>query len=361
MRAVLAPDSFKGCLSSPEVAAALASGLRDVWPDVETLARPLADGGEGTLAALVAAVPGTLVPARVRGPHGEAVDAAWWRSADGRLGVVEMARASGLSVTTRREPRTASTFGTGELVAAAVAAGVDEVWVGAGGSATVDGGAGALAALGCRLSDARGRPTMDPARVVRVEASPLAATVRVLCDVRNPLLGAEGAAAVYGPQKGASAKEIPVLEAGLARFAAALAVTFGRDPAAVAGAGAAGGLAGGLWAAFGAELRPGVDAVATLVGLDAAIARADLVLTGEGRLDEQTAYGKTVAGVLRRAAGRPVWVFAGDVTEAGERWCAAHGGCAVPIAPGPLSAEASSAAAATLLRRAAARAARLRR
>jgi glycerate kinase len=361
MRAVLAPDSFKGCLSSPEVAAALAEGLRDVWPDVETVARPLADGGEGTLSALAAALPGTLVPTRVRGPHGEAVDAAWWRSADGRLGVVEMARASGLSVTSRRAPLAATTFGTGELVAAAFAAGAGEVWVGAGGSATVDGGAGALAALGCELLDAGGRPTLDPARVERIVAPSPRGALRVLCDVRNPLLGPEGAAAVYGPQKGASPADVPVLEAGLARFASRLAATFGRDPAHLAGAGAAGGLAGGLWAALGAELRPGFDAVADLVGLDAAIADADLVLTGEGRVDAQTAYGKTVAGVLRRAAGRPVWVFGGEVTEAGERWCAAEGGCAVPIAAGPASLESSLAAARPLLRRAAARAARLRR
>jgi glycerate kinase len=361
MRAVLAPDSFKGSLASPDVAAALAAGLRDVWPDVEAVARPLADGGEGTLAALAAALPGALVPARVRGPHGEAVDAAWWRSADGRLGVVEMARASGLSVTARRDPRTASTYGTGELVAAAFAAGVGEVWVGAGGSATVDGGAGALAALGFQLLDGAGRPTTDPAAVARIDAPPATGAVRVLCDVRNPLLGPEGAAAVYGPQKGAAPEDVPVLEAGLARFAALLAATFGRDPAHLPGAGAAGGLAGGLWSALGAELRPGFDAIADLVGLDAAIVGADLVLTGEGRVDEQTAYGKTVAGVLRRAAGRPVWVFGGEVTEAGERWCADAGGCAVPIAAGPLSREASMAAAPSLLRRAAARAARLRR
>jgi glycerate kinase len=357
---VAAPDSFKGSLSSVEVAEAMARGIADVWPDARVLRRPLADGGEGTLRALTAAVGGEEVLVRVRGPLGDPIDAAWWRGPDGRA-VVEMARASGLSLTARREPLRATTFGTGELIAAT---GADAVWLGAGGSATVDGGAGALKALGFRLLDADGAPI--PAggagllRLARIEppAKGLPRVI-VLADVRNPLLGPEGAAAVYGPQKGASSVDVETLEAGLARFAAVLTTTFGRNPADVPGAGAAGGLAGGLWAALGAEIAPGFEAIASISRLDEALAEADLVLTGEGRVDEQTAFGKTVAGVLDRIGRTPAWVLGGEITEAAEAWCADRGAAAVPILPGPMTLEAAFVQAAALIRRAVARTARL--
>ncbi len=364
-RVLVAPDAFKGSLSAVGVARALIEGLAEGWPEAAARALPLADGGEGTLAALGAAEAGAEIAVPVTGPQGEALQAAWFHAAADGLAVVEMARASGLSVTRHRRPRTATSHGTGALIAAAARAGASAVWVAVGGSATVDGGAGALQALGFTLLDDAGR-TLPPgaealARVARIEppARPLPCPVVVLHDVRNPLVGACGAAPVYGPQKGASPTDVARLDAGLERWGAALADTFGRDPRDVAGAGAGGGLAGGLWAALGATMRPGFDAVAERVGLDAALADADLVWTGEGRVDEQTAYGKTVAALAARAE-RPVIAFAGEVTLGGEGWCPPHVAL-VPIVDGPRDLDGCRAAAPSLIRRAGARTARLLR
>ena len=341
---LVAPDSFKGCLPCDEVAEALAAGLSG-----EVTLCPLSDGGEG----LLAAVGGEVVEAACSGPHGERLVAAYRRH--GSRAVVELARASGLSVTARRDPVRARSTGTGELVAAARLAGASEVWVGAGGSATVDGGVGALRALGYRFLDGSGRDAVALHEVASVVRGAPLDDVTVLYDVENGWLGPEGAAAVYGPQKGAS--DVDALEAGLARVGAVLAESLGRDPRRVTGGGAAGGLAGGLWAA-GAELRRGFDAVAEQVGLDAAVAEADVVVTGEGRVDGQTRYGKTVAGVVKRAGGRPTWVFGGEVTPEAEAW-APENVALIPVADGPRSLASSVERAPELLRRAAARASRL--
>lgn len=371
-RIVIAPDAFKGCLSSVGVASSLAAGFRRALPDADVVQRPLADGGEGTLAALAAAERGVERSRGVVGPQFEALHAGWWSPDPGddgapRAAVVEMARASGLSVTRHRRPSTATTFGTGQLIAAA-ARHHATVWLACGGSATCDGGAGALRALGYTLLDAAGEPIehggpalVDLARIEPPEhgALPDGARLVVLCDVRNPLLGPTGAAAVYGPQKGATAADVKALDAGLARFAAVCAEAFGRDPRTLEGAGAAGGLPAGLWAALGAELRPGFDALADRIGLDAALDGADLVVTGEGRFDGQTGQGKTISGVVERARARglPVWAFAGEVTAEAEAWCP-DGVVPWPIADGPRSLDASVAEARALLERAAWRAGR---
>lgn len=365
MRVLLAPDSFKGSLSAGAAARAMAAGLRTALPHVDCIVRPLADGGEGTLAALAAALPGQERVHPVTGPHGEPLMAGWWQ-ADAGWGVVEMARASGLGVTPRRDPLRATTAGTGGLLAqAARTPGLTALKLAVGGSATVDGGVGALAALGFRFLDgadadlpARPDAMHRLARVVPpAQLPPRLAELEVLCDVDSPLLGAEGAAAVFGPQKGADAEAVGRLEAGLARWAAVARATFGRA-ADVPYGGAAGGLAGGLHAALGARLVPGFPIIADAVGLDQALAGAALVLTGEGRLDGQTARGKVVAGLAQRAqrVGVPVWAFAGQITADGEAWCAGQGVAVAALADGPRSLEDSVASAAVLLERAVRRA-----
>lgn len=368
-RIVIAPDAFKGCLSSVAVSAALAAGLARALPDARIVRRPLADGGEGTLAALAAAERGVERSRGVVGPQFEALQAGWWSPDPGpdgapRPAVVEMARASGLSVTRHRRPTTATTFGTGQLIEAA-AARHDTVWIACGGSATCDGGAGALRALGFELLDAAGRP-IEPggaalAKLARITPpdAPITARLIVLCDVRNPLTGPDGAAAIYGPQKGATAGDIRALDAGLDRFAAVCADTFGRDPRDLPGAGAAGGLPAGLWAALGAEPTPGFAALADRIGLDAHLDDCDLVVTGEGRFDGQTGQGKTISGVVERAAARglPVWAFAGAVTPEAEAWCPPHV-VPWPVADGPRSLDDSVAGAWRLIERAAWRAGR---
>lgn len=360
MRVVVAPDAFKGSASNLAVGRAMAAGLADIWPEAEAIQCPLADGGEGTLAALAAAHPGQEVVVPVVGPHGEALNAAYWCGLDG-LTVIESARAIGLPQTQRRDPLRATSAGAGQICQAALSAGRDRIRIACGGSATVDGGMGLLTALGFAFLDGQGRPLapgggalVNLAKIVPPGQIP--SGIEVWCDVTNPLLGVNGAAAVYGPQKGADADGVRQLEAGLARLADVLSATFGRDPTEIVGAGAAGGLAGSLWAALGAELQPGFDAIADHIGLDEALTGAHLVLTGEGRVDHQTAQGKTIAGVITRAqrAGVPVWAFGGEVTKAAIDW-APDDVVLVPIVAGPSSLEDAMGATIDLIRRAVAR------
>ncbi|WAL74768.1 glycerate kinase [Kitasatospora sp. YST-16] len=319
MRVVIAPDSFKGTVTAADAARALAEGWHSVRPDDRLALRPMADGGEGTLAAVTAAHPGaaTVRVGGRTGPDGRPVDGAYALLPDGTA-VVELATASGLPLLDGRPaPLTATTRGTGELVAAALDAGATRLLLGLGGSATTDGGTGLLAALGLRLLDADGRLLPDGGgalvRAHRVDRTRLRPApprgVELLTDVTNPLLGPDGAATVYGPQKGAGPTETARLEAGLARLAELL----GGDPG-QAGAGAAGGTAYGLTAAWGATTTPGATAVADLLHLDEAIGRADLVITGEGRFDATSLRGKAVGEVLARAAraGVPAQVVAGE-------------------------------------------------
>jgi len=310
-RVVLAPDSFKGSLAAAQVAAALARGWRSVRPGDVVVEAPLADGGEGTLDAFERAVPGAVRhPVTVTGPDGRPVGASWLALPDGTA-VVELACASGLTLLGAPAPLDAHTRGVGEVVRAALAAGPRRLVVALGGSASSDGGAGLLRALGARVLDDDGAEVPDGgrgiARVASVDLAGLPALppggVDVLCDVTSPLLGRSGAAAVFGPQKGATPDDVRLLDDALGRWVDALEVAgvVPRGTSSAAGAGAAGGTAFGLLA-WGARLVPGAAAVADAVGLDALLADADLVVTGEGRLDAQSATGKAPAEVARRAA-----------------------------------------------------------
>jgi glycerate 2-kinase len=326
MRVVVAPDKFEGSLRAGQAAEAIEAGLRRARPDAEVVRLPLGDGGAGTLDAIVEAG-FERVPVQATGPTGEPVAAAI--AVDGARAFVEMAEASGLKRLPggRRAPLAATTYGTGELVAAALDRGARELVLGIGGSATTDGGAGMAAALGARLLDRAGvdLPLGGAAllQLARVDVSGLDrrladARVTVASDVDNPLVGPEGAAHVFGPQKGAGPDEVLLLDSALRRYARVLADDLGVQVADTPGAGAAGGLGAGAIAFLGAELRPGIDLVLQLVGFERALDGADLVVTGEGRLDAQSLRGKAPVGVARAAAahGVPVVALAGAVEVA---------------------------------------------
>jgi glycerate kinase len=326
MRIVIAPDKFRGTLTAAEAAHAIATGWRRARPDDQIDEVPLADGGEGTLDVLVGAFGGRRLTATVIGPLGDPTEAELGLiPREGPpLAVVEMSRASGLRLLPedRRDVTHATTRGTGELILAACREGAGEVLVCIGGSATNDGGSGMAQAVGIRLLDREGRDLPPGGAALldleAIDASGLDDAVRgvsfrVACDVDNPLTGPVGAAAVYGPQKGATPDEVALLDRALGRLAEVIRRDLGVDVRDVPGAGAAGGLGAGLVAFLGAELRPGVDVVMDAVGLDERIAGAEVVVTGEGRLDEQSLHGKVPAGVLRRAreAGAEVVVLCG--------------------------------------------------
>ena len=304
---LIAPDTFKGSLTAAQVASALAEGMRGARP-VRLV--PVADGGDGTVdAALAAGFTGVEVPAH--GPTGEPLDALI-AVRDG-VAVVETAAACGLVRLPggRLAPMTATSFGAGELVLAALDAGCRTIILGVGGSASTDGGAGMLQALGAGISGGVDLSTMD-GRLAGAE-------IVLACDVDNPLLGPDGAAATFGPQKGASPAQVEQLERGLQRWATALGTATGRDVADAPGAGAAGGIGYAALAGLGATRRPGIDVVLELVGFDEQLAGAELVITGEGSLDEQTLHGKAPAGVAERAAGIPVVAVAGRCLLTTER------------------------------------------
>lgn len=322
-RVLLAPDKFKGTLTAAEVAAHVATGLRTVLPSVEVVTVPVADGGDGTLAAAEAAG-FTLVPVRATGPTGMPVRTGYARRGD--EAVVELADVSGLARLPegRLAPLTATSRGTGEVIAAALDAGCRRVVVGLGGSACTDGGAGLLQALGARVSGRRGRALRDGggslADVVGLDLSGLHPALArcelvVASDVDNPLTGREGAAAVYGPQKGAGPDDVEALDLGLSAWADVVARATGRDLRDRPGTGAAGGVGFALLAVLGATMRPGAALVAELTGLADAVSAAELVVTGEGSLDEQTLRGKAPAAVaaLARDKGVPAVAVAGRV------------------------------------------------
>lgn len=327
MKVVIAPDSFKESLSAPEVAQAITRGWQRARPADEVLLRPMADGGEGTVDAVLAAKPGERRECRVCGPLGQPVTAHWGWLEDGTA-VIEMAAASGLHwVPQRKRDATRTTSrGTGELVREALEAGARKIILGLGGSATNDAGLGLLQALGARFLDAQGAELgaggaalgtlmaidlsgLDP-RLQQVE-------VEVAADVNNPLCGPHGASAVFGPQKGASPAQVEQLDAALRHFAVVAARTLGEDHSLFPGVGAAGGLGFASRAFLKARFRPGIELVAELSGLEQALQGAALVITGEGRLDGQSLHGKTPVGVARlaRRAGVPVIALAGSLGE----------------------------------------------
>jgi glycerate 2-kinase len=318
MRIVVAPDKFKGSLPAAGVAAAVAAGLRSAAGDAEIVMLPVADGGDGTVDAAVAAG-FERVPVTAAGPLGDPVRASYARR--GEVAVVEMAGVCGLARLPdgRPAPLTASSFGVGEVLRVAVEAGARQVVLGVGGSASTDGGAGLLQALGARVLDVHGDPVRPGgAGLDEVAALDLTAldpawrdvAVVLAADVDNPLTGPEGAAAVYGPQKGASPDEVARLDAGLRRWADAVAAAVGQDRSHVPGAGAAGGVGFAALAVLGARMRPGIDVVLELTGLESLLAGADLVITGEGSLDAQSLAGKAPVGVARAAARHGVRVVA---------------------------------------------------
>jgi glycerate kinase len=327
VKIVIAPDSFKGSLTALEVCEAAATGIKAINPGFEIVEVPMADGGEGTVQSLVDATDGTFVTERVTGPLGEPVDAIYGLLGDGETAVIEMAAASGLPLVPdeKRNPLLTTTFGTGELIRAALDAGRRKLIVGIGGSATTDAGAGMAQALGVRLLDGSGEPIgfggAELARIATVEMSGADprlrdTEIRVACDVDNPLYGERGAAHVYGPQKGASPDDVQVLDQNLRHFADIVQRDLGLDVRDIPGAGAAGGLGAGLVAFCGATLEPGVEIVIDAVKLPEAMRGADLCLTGEGAIDASTAFGKTPAGVtgVARREGVPVIAFGGGVS-----------------------------------------------
>lgn len=326
LRVLFAPDSYKGTLSSVEVARALADGWRRARPDDELQLAPPADGGEGTLDAIEAAGGWVRQSTTASDPLGRPIPATWLASFEAHGAVVEMAAASGLSRLTpeERDPYAATSRGTGELILAALEAGATDLTLGIGGSATTDGGRGLLEALGATVIGPGPEDRDWSAIQIDLEAlderlSTLA--VEVACDVDNPLLGPRGAAATYGPQKGATRDDVPVLDARNEAWANALEPASGRSPRDTPGAGAAGGVGfallclGGRFRSF--ALRPGIELVMAATGFDAKLQGSDLVVTGEGRIDAQTAHGKTALGVARRAQAAKVRCYAiGGTVEA---------------------------------------------
>ncbi|WP_131107118.1 glycerate kinase [Pseudomonas sp. Sample_10] len=352
MKIVIAPDSFKDSLSAQGVADAIALGLADVWPDAQLIKCPMADGGEGTVESVLAACNGELRRTQVRGPLGAPVNAAWGWLPESHSAIIEMAEASGLQLVplAQRDACISSTFGTGELIRAALDAGAQRVILAIGGSATNDAGAGAMQALGVKLLDAQGK-SLAPgglalgqlARIDLSEVDRRLANVRfdIAADVNNPLCGAHGASAIFGPQKGASPEQVEQLDQALGHFADHCAKVLEKDVRDEPGSGAAGGLGFAAKAFLGAQFKAGVEVVAELVGLAEAVENADLVITGEGRFDAQTLRGKTPFGVARIAQlhGVPVIVIAGTLGE-GYQALYEHGiDAAFALTSGPMTLE----------------------
>ena len=352
MKIVIAPDSFKDSLSAQAVADAIASGLAEVWPDAELVKCPMADGGEGTIEAVLDACEGQWMSAQVSGPLGDSVSAQWGWLAQSRTAIIEMAMASGLQLLTRaqRDACLTSTEGTGQLISAALDAGAQRVILAIGGSATNDGGSGMLSALGARFLDRNdqplprgGRALTDLARIDLSGLDPRLANVRVeiAADVDNPLCGPNGASHIFGPQKGASPDQVLALDAALAHFADHSARTLGRDLRDSPGSGAAGGMGFAAKAYLNASFRAGVEVVADLTGLEQALVGADLVITGEGRFDAQTLRGKTPLGVARVAQRQrvPVIVLAGTLGEGYEQLYQHGISAAFALTSGPMDLE----------------------
>ena len=328
MKFVLAPDSFKECMSSKEVCEVMESGIRKVYPEAEIIKVPMADGGEGTVEALVEATSGTYHTVNVTGPLGNKVDAVFGVLGNKKIAVIEMATASGLHLVKREErnPLITTTFGTGELIKAALDLGVKHIVIGIGGSATNDGGAGMIQALGGKLLDREGNEigfgggSLD--KIETIDLSQIDSRIRdtvieVACDVTNPLIGEKGASEIFGRQKGATEEMVKVLDSNLAHYANVIKRDLDIDIAYVEGAGAAGGLGAALLAFLNGELKRGIDLVIKHTELKEKLEGADYVFTGEGSIDYQTMYGKTPIGVatIAKEKGVKTIAFAGNVGE----------------------------------------------
>lgn len=332
MKLIFAPDSFKESLTALEICEILEQVTARHFPDAETICIPVADGGEGTVDALLRAMDGRRIRTQVTGPRFEPETAQWGLLSDGVTAVMEMAQASGLSYVPlpQRDPRRTTSLGTGEMIAEALRQGVRKILIGIGGSATNDGGIGMLQALGAVFTDAAGQPVPPVggalASVAKADFSGLLPELRhteitVICDVTNPLLGENGATWIYGPQKGATPEICAELEAGMAHFAQVAAAAAGRDIASFPGAGAAGGLGAALGGVLGAQLRSGIDAVLDAVDFSAKLEGVSLAVTGEGRIDGQSVcFGKVPVGVAKRCAQRgiPTVAIVGGIGEGAE-------------------------------------------
>lgn len=362
MKIVIAPQGFKGNLSALQVAQAIENGIKRVVPNAITVIKPMADGGEGTMQALVDATGGEIRATEVTDPLGKLVTAHWGILSDGTTAVIEMSSASGLYLvpSEKRNPLLTTTYGTGELILSALDSGCRKLIIGIGGSATNDGGAGVAQALGAQLLDSKGATIpFGGAALAKLEhidittLDPRLAECEVLsaCDVNNPLCGPNGASAVYGPQKGATAEMVVQLDAALSHYADVIQRDLGIDVRDVPGSGAAGGLGTGLMVFLKAKSVPGIDIVIQSTGLVEDLKDADLVFTAEGRIDSQTACGKVPTGVAQKAKdfGLPVIALAGEVAD-DYRVVYQHGIDAVlSIAPGPISLSQSMAEAERLI------------
>lgn len=365
MRVLVAPDKFKGSLTAVEAAARIADGWREVFHDADISLHPVADGGDGTLEAVAGSIGGCWKTAGTLDARGRPSQAAWLWEPESRAAWIESARVCGLAALGPRErdPLTATSAGLASMIRAALAEGAQTVFLCLGGSATNDGGSGMASALGFTFRDAGNTP-FEPVphallRLSNIECPPSMTGLEVvaLTDVRNPLLGPHGASHTYAPQKGAAPGDVGRLDAALARLARIAARDLGAPDPGIPGTGAAGGLGFGAMAFLDADLRNGFDTIAAMTNLEAAIARADLVITGEGKIDAQTASGKAPAGVARlaRARGKPVIALAGSIPPAYDQAFDAL----VPLANSPMTIEDSMRSAGPLLQAAAARAARL--
>ena len=350
MKVVIAPQGFKGNLTALRVSQAIDNGIRRVVPSVITAIVPMADGGEGTMQALVDAIGGEMIPVEVTDPLGGRVIAHFGLLSDKVTGVIEMAAASGLNLVPPQKlnPLLTTTYGTGELILAALERGCRKLIVGIGGSATNDGGAGMAQALGAKLLDTKGVPLafggaaladLEHIDVTTIDPRLADCDIILACDVTNPLCGPQGASAVYGPQKGATKEMVVKLDAALAHYAEVIERDLGIDVRDVPGAGAAGGLGAGLIAFLKARVLPGVDVVIQATGLIEHLKEATLVFTGEGRLDSQTACGKVPVGVARKAKafGLPVIAIAGEIANGYQAVYQQGIDAVFSIAPGPIS------------------------
>lgn len=322
---IVVSDSFKGSLSSSAIGQIAKELIPQFFPDCQVTAIPVADGGEGTVQCFLEATQAQPVTIRVTGPYGQELDAVYARQAD--TAIIEMAAAAGLPlVGDRKDPSKTTTYGVGQLIRHAVENGCKKILLGLGGSATNDGGCGCANALGVRFRDAAGRDfcpvgkTLD--QIATIDLSDAKAllkdvSITVMCDVTNPLYGPNGAAHVFGPQKGADPAMVQLLDNNLRHYSDVLLQQLGATPEALPGAGAAGGMGAGMVALLGAQLKPGIEAILDTVGFDHHLQSADLVITGEGRIDDQSFQGKVISGVTRRttAAGVPVIAIVGDVAD----------------------------------------------
>ena len=372
MKIVIAPDSFKGSLTALQVAEAIEVGLRRVFPDAAIEKVPMADGGEGTVQSLVDATSGQILTAQVLDPLGNSINAQYGVLGDGVTAVIEMAAASGLTLVPldKRDPRVTTTYGTGELIRAALAHGCRKLIIGIGGSATNDGGAGMAQSLGAKLLTASGEQikpgggslaTLNSIDLSELDSRIAETETVVACDVNNPLTGKQGASHVYGPQKGATHEMIEVLDANLAHFDKTVQRDLSKSVGNVPGAGAAGGLGAGLMAFLDASLKSGIEIVTEATQLSKRFAGADLVITGEGQINFQTVFGKTPVGVAQVAKTHniPVIAIAGSIADDSNGVYDAGIDAMIDIVPEPMSLETAIEDATILIETAAERAGRM--